>query len=441
MKTHYTFNLRDFSKVICGMCMCSKKELKNSDTLVRLWAHEVVRVFGDRLINNDDRMWMLETIKECTRAPFSGNFDTLFKHLDNDKDGKVQSLDEFRGLLFGDIYTPFGFSERPYEEILDRPKLVKCADDALVQYNDISDKPMNLVLFNFAIEHLLRIGRIIRQPSGHGLLVGVGGSGRQSLSRLASKLADFDVFQVEIKKVYRMFEWREDVKQLMSQVGTKGNQTTFLFTDTQIKEEGFLEDINNILNTGEVPNIFPVDEKVDICENMRQPAKENERCENGTPAELFAYFQERCAQNLHVVLCFSSIGSSLRNRIRDFPSIVNCTTIDWFSEWPPDALEAVAQKFLADIKMEDEVRQQCVKMVQTFHTSTEAISQKFKNELKRVYYVTPTSYLELIACFQSLLAEKRAEILSLKDRYGNGYECLIDTENKVNTMQRELEDL
>jgi dynein heavy chain, axonemal len=169
-------------------------------------------------------------------------------------------------------------------------------------------------------------------------------------------MADFDVFQVEIKKVYRMVEWREDVKTLMKQVGFKAQPTVFLFTDTQIKEEGFLEDVNNILNTGEVPNIFPIDEKTDIQEAVRGPAKEAERCPEGTPAQLFSFFLERVKGNLHVVLCFSSIGSSLRNRIRDFPSIVNCTTIDWFSEWPPDALEAVAKKFLADVEMSDSVR-------------------------------------------------------------------------------------
>jgi dynein heavy chain len=154
-----------------------------------------------------------------------------------------------------------------------------------------------------------------------------------------------------------MIEWREDVKELMRIAGGKGNPTSFLLTDAQIKMESFLEDVNNILNTGEVPNIFPADEKADVCESVRKAAKEENRCPEGTPGQLFAFFQERCRSGLHIILCFSPIGTALRARIRDFPSIVNCTTIDWFSEWPPDALEAVAQKFLSEVEMADEVRE------------------------------------------------------------------------------------
>ena len=232
--------------------------------MMRLWAHEATRVLGDRLINDDDRMWMLTTISETTKVSLGANFDLLFKHLDKSGNGKIESLDEFRGNIFGDIFTPFGIPDRPYEEILDKAKLIKAACEALDRYNEIADNVMNLVLFNFAIEHLLRIRRILKTEGGHALLVGVGGSGRQSLSRLATKMGDFEIFQIEIKKVYGKTEFREDLKTLFKTCGSKGEPTTFIFTDNSIKEESFLEDINNILNTGEVPNIFPADEKGDI---------------------------------------------------------------------------------------------------------------------------------------------------------------------------------
>lgn len=82
LKSHYTFNLRDVSKVICGICLCTKKEIKDQDVLTRLWAHEITRVFGDRLINDEDRTWMMNSVKDAVRAPFGANFDSMFKHLD-----------------------------------------------------------------------------------------------------------------------------------------------------------------------------------------------------------------------------------------------------------------------------------------------------------------------------------------------------------------------
>lgn len=109
-------------------------------------------------------------------------------------------------------------------------------------------------------------------------------------------------------------------------------------------------------------------------------------------------------------MCFSPIGDSLRNRCRNFPSLVNCTTIDWFSEWPKDALESVAQKFLGDVDLDDDVRQSSVFMVQNFHTTTQESAKKFLKQKKRNYYVTPTSYLELINSFKRLLMEKRTEV-------------------------------
>ena len=100
----------------------------------------------------------------------------------------------------------------------------------------------------------------------------------------------------------------------------------------QIKQESFLEDINNLLNAGEVPNLYPTDEKAEICEKMRQLDRQRDKTRqtDGTPVALFNMFVQRCRDQLHIVLAMSFIGDAFRNRLRKFPSLVNCCTIDWF---------------------------------------------------------------------------------------------------------------
>ena len=439
LKSHYTFNLRDFSKVILGICMADSHTITETDEIIRLWVHEILRVFGDRLVDDVDRLWLLNHIRDSTKRIFGVNFDNVFNRLDIDKNGKVETLDEIRGLMFGNLMSPPG-ALKHYEEMKDYPHLLKNCEGSLDLYNASSGKPMDLVLFSFAIEHLCRVSRILNQPGGHALLVGVGGSGRQSLTRLAASIAEFELFQIELTKNYGRAEWREDLKKFIRRAGC-GDPTIFLFTDSHIKDKSFLEDINTLLNTGEVPNLFEPEEKIEVCELVRGAAKSESKAPDGTIAQLYSFFVQRCKKMLHIVLCFSPIGDAFRTRLRMFPSLVNCTTIDWFSEWPQDALLSVAQKFLHPLEMNVEVKAQCVEMCQLFHRSTTSWSRKMLNELKRNYYVTPTSYLEMITTFKTLLEEKRKMVSGEKTKFEIGYEKLITTENSVEGMRKVLTDL
>jgi len=62
--------------------------------------------------------------------------------------------------------------------------------------------------------------------------------------------------------------------QLFLKTGSEGKPTVFLFADTQIKDESFMEDISMILNTGDVPNLFAQDEKVELIEKMQTVARQ-----------------------------------------------------------------------------------------------------------------------------------------------------------------------
>ena len=142
--------------------------------------------------------------------------------------------------------------------------LLTTMEEYLHDHNGTSKRPMNLAMFLFAVEHISRICRLLKQPGGNMLLVGVGGSGRQSLTRLAGFICGMEVLQVEIAKSYGRTEWREDLKKVLRKAGADMKNVVFLFSDTQIKDESFLEDINNILNSGEVPNMFPQDERMTV---------------------------------------------------------------------------------------------------------------------------------------------------------------------------------
>ena len=424
-KSHYVFNLRDLSKCIQGVLQADTGVIRDGKQIFRLFCHESMRVFHDRLINNEDKNYFYHILA-----------DMASKHF-----GETVEPDSFHKspIIFGDfIKVGAEKQDRIYEELSDMKKLKSILQDYLDDLNMQSSKEMRLVFFLDAIEHVSRIVRMIRQDRGNALLVGVGGTGKQSLTRLSSHIAGYPCVQIELSRGYDYNSFHEDIKKLYDLAGVQNQHTTFLFTDTQIVVEEFLEDINNILNSGEVPNLFEADEYEKLIIGCRSAAKELGIPEGNRDA-IFDFCINRVRNNLHIVLCMSPVGNAFRTRCRMFPSLVNCCTIDWFTEWPREALLGVSTSFFESVDLgDDELKGKIAEMCVDIHTSVSAMAEIFYAELKRRYYTTPTSYLELINLYLSMLNEKTKALKSARERVQNGLEKLLDTNVLVDKMKKEL---
>lgn len=199
-----------------------------------------------------------------------------------------------------------------------------------------------------------------------------------------------------------------------------------------------LEDINNVLNSGDVAGLYKNEDYESIynigkTECMRKSITLNKM-------NMFSCYLARVKLNIHIVLAMSPLGEVFRNRLRKFPSLVNCCTIDWFTEWPEEALLNVARGSITDADLNlNKDESACVEMFKIMHQSVEAKSQKFLDELRRRNYVTPTSYLALLNLYKSILTERRKYFGDAKSRLEKGLNVLFDAAVEVGNLREMLE--
>ena len=209
------------------MLLSSSADFEKKTDMMLIWSHEVFRVFYDRLTDDDDRLWFIEEMKKLTLKHFEVEMDTLFAEFDMNNSGDVDD-DDVRYLMYSQHTDPKA-AKKIYRRVKDLDQMQKHMVQYLEDYNHISSKPMKLVLFLFAVEHIMKIARVLSMPRGNALLAGVGGSGRQSVTRLAAHISDMDVFSIEVSKSYSMNDWREDLKTVLRKAGAEGKPSVFLF--------------------------------------------------------------------------------------------------------------------------------------------------------------------------------------------------------------------
>ncbi|CAJ1459802.1 unnamed protein product, partial [Effrenium voratum] len=430
-KFHYQFNLKDIANIFQGMLSTNGavfRDASGSTRFLRVWLHELHRVFSDRLVLESDAKELQAMIEKAVSKCFVGvapNREELF------------ALPNVCTAFISEASGP----DRHYLPAQDMQQIRKVVEAKLEAYNN-EHATMNLVLFDDAVFHVCRICRITGNPCGSALLVGVGGSGKQSLARLASFINGQEVLTILVNQQYGLNELKADLQEFYKKAAVKpANPQAFLLTDSQITDERFLVFINDMLSSGNIPDLFAREEYDNIFSAIRNAAKFAGYADDREA--LFQYFLDKVRSNLHLVLCHSPVGSTFRVRGRKFPALISCMCLDVFHPWPRDALVGVAERFMEVLQekniQNEEVLASIAQHSAEVHVSVYKANQRYLDEERRYNSTTPKSFLELISFYVRMLTEKQASVDYNVSRLERGLNIMRDVQNGVADLKKDLE--
>lgn len=414
---HYTFNLRDVSALIHGIMQVNSNSVNTKEEFINLWVHESSRIFRDRLSMESDRQSFDRFINSIVEKQFE------IKNFSSEK------------ILFGDFAQSDGkkyYQPLPHN-LEDISKLLRTFfEDYRVEKNMPS---LNFVFFEDAIHHLCRLCRILRQPRGNALLIGVAGSGRKTLARFASFIQGYSVFEFEVNKNFKYQHFLDNVKKLLMMAGCEDKPVAMLLSDTQIVDNRILEVIHNILNNGEVPNLFQAEDYEFLIKSIRNKIPSSTSLDS-----IYKHFVRMIRENLHIILCMSPVSSNFREYIRKFPSFVNNMTIDWYDTWPSQALYSVAKQIFENISSLKEFIDPVCKLSVYIAQTVEEYAIMYLKEFNRKTNVTPSNYLSLLNLYQSMLKDQKINITQMIQRLNKGITKLQNTNEQVALMQIQLKE-
>ncbi|KYN43305.1 Dynein heavy chain 10, axonemal, partial [Trachymyrmex septentrionalis] len=424
-KFHYIFNMRDLSRIMAGLLQTQPNFFfVTVQQFVRLWRNEVTRVICDRLISVQDKNLVIEQLNEKIQTCWELEPEVIEYSLRDP-------------ILYGDFRNAFNEDKpRFYEDLLDYEAVYSLFLEIFEEYNERNRIKLHMVLFNDALEHLTRVHRALRMHCGHVLVIGTGGSGKKSVIKLASFAAGYQVFQIVLRRGYNQASFREDIKNLYNMVGLENKKIVFMFTSAHIKDESFLELVNSML-IGFVPTLFNDDEKDTIVSSCRDAAVKAGF--DMSKKSVWSYFIKTCTANLRIALAMSPSNDVLRTHCRNYPGLINNTTIDWMLPWPQQALIAVANVLLNDNQIVPrEYKEVIASHIVYVHTSVLQYTVDFATKLRRRNYVTPWHFMNFINTYLNLLVEKKTFITSRCTRLSGGLQKITDASANLTELNKVL---
>ncbi|KAI9809961.1 MAG: hypothetical protein M1825_000394 [Sarcosagium campestre] len=435
IQPHYVYSPRELTRWVRGVYEAIRPlEELSVEGLVRIWAHEALRLFQDRLVEEDERRWTEETANRIA-----------LDHFPNVDEGKA---------LGGPILFSNWLS-RHYLPV-DREQLREFVKARLKTFCD-EEVDVPLILFNDVLEHVLRIDRVFRQPQGHLILIGVSGSGKTTLSRFVAWMNGLKVFQIKVHGRYSAEDFDDDLRDVLRRSGCKGEKICFILDEANVLDSGFLERMNTLLANAEVPGLFEGDEFASLMTACKEGAQRQGLLLD-SQEELYKWFTQQIVKNLHVVFTMNPPKDGLSSKAATSPALFNRCVLNWFGDWSDQALFQVGLELTQSVDLDrpsftslDSMpvayrglslpashRETVVNCMVHVHFSLHHFNARLLKQQQRVTFLTPRHYLDFVAQFVKLHNEKREDLEEQQRHLNVGLEKLRDTVVKVRDLRASL---
>jgi dynein heavy chain 1 len=354
------------------------------DILVQILVHEGLRIFHDRLVNAKEKNWANETI--------DGLVKRFFPNCD----------------LRECLRRPLIFSSwlgKEYSRI-ERDELTEFVKAKMSSFNE-EELGVPLVVFDQMLDHVLRIDRVLKQPMGHSLLVGASGAGKTVMTKFVAWLNGLSVFQIKAHRKYGQEDFEADLRKVMKRTGCQGESVCFIFDESNALSSGFLELMNALLASGEVPGLFEGDDWVSLMHKCREAATKDGLMLD-TEEELYKRFIEQVRRNLHVVFTMNPSSPDYGSRSASSPALFNRCVVDWVGDWDQDALVQIATHFTLPLAIQEDERRGLVEALMYSHDAAHAGCLRERRIREKSIFVTPRHYVDAVNQFVKVFEEKKS---------------------------------
>ena len=435
IQPHYVYSPRELTRWVRGLYEAIKPlENLSVEGLVRIWAHEALRLFQDRLVDQEERRWTDDAVRRIALE----NFPTI---------------DDFAAL-----HGPILFSNWLSKNYIpvEREQLREFVKARLKTFcEEEVDTP--IVLFNDVLEHVLRIDRVFRQPQGHLILIGVSGSGKTTLSRFVAWMNGLKVFQIKVHGKYSANDFDDDLRDVLRRAGCKGEKVCFIMDESNVLDSGFLERMNTLLANAEVPGLFEGDEFATLMTACKEGAQRQGLLLD-SQEELYKWFTQQIVKNLHIVFTMNPPEDGLSSKAATSPALFNRCVLNWFGDWSDQALFQVGSELTQSVDLDrsnfvapDSIpvayrelslpashRDAVINSMVYVHHSVQGFNQRLLKQQSRKTFLTPRHFLDFVHQCVRLFNEKREDLEEQQRHLNVGLEKLRDTVDKVRDLRTNL---